>query len=76
MIPHGQLLVCVLHHFIALLFRVCVIDIFSTSSTWSAVEDPELAQLIPTIVIRGKAPATVRKYSGAFLCWKNWASLE
>ena len=63
-----------------MLFCLHVLDIFSSSSAWSdlgKVEDPELkelAQALPTIVLRGKAPSTVKKYSGAFLRWKNWAS--
>ena len=42
-----------------------------------AVEDPELqelAQILPMIVLRGRAPSTVKKYSGAFLRWKKWAT--
>ena len=41
------------------------------------VEDPdieELAKLLPSIVLRGRAPSTVKKYSSAFLRWKGWAS--
>ena len=41
------------------------------------MEDPELKDLataLPSIVMQGKAPATVRKYSGAFARWKRWAS--
>ena len=40
-------------------------------------EDPELQELskcLPHIVMRGKAPATTKKYTGAFLRWKRWAS--
>ena len=40
------------------------------------IEDPELRELasaLPDIVLQGKAPATVKKYSGAFLRWKLWA---
>ena len=65
---------------ISSMFVLCVLDIFSTSSDWSdlgKVEDPELkelAELLPTIGLRGKAPSTVKKYSGAFLRWKNWAN--
>ena len=25
------------------------------------------------VVLRDRAPSTVKKYSGAFLCWKKWA---
>ena len=41
------------------------------------VEDPdiqELAKLLPSIVLNGRAPSTVKKYSGAFLRWKRWAA--
>ena len=41
------------------------------------IEDPELqelAQLLPTVVLRSRAPSTVKKYSGAFLRWKSWAT--
>ena len=50
------------------------------SAAWQevgAVEDPELqelGQILPMIVLRGRAPSTVKKYSGAFLRWKKWAS--
>ena len=56
-----------------------MLDIFTASSDWSdlaKVEDPELkelAELLPTIVLRGKALSTVKKYSSAFLRWKSWA---
>ena len=41
------------------------------------IEDPELqevAQLLPTIVLKSRAPVTVKKYSGTFLRWKSWAT--
>ena len=47
---------------------------------WSQLqefEDPELQELaesLPAVVLRGKAPSTVKKYSGAFVRWKKWAS--
>lgn len=33
----------------------------------------ELAKFLPVVVLRSKAPSTVRKYNGAFLRWKQWA---
>ena len=54
-------------------------DVFSHGA-WldiESIEDPELkdlATLLPSIVMQGKAPATIRKYSGAFGRWKRWAS--
>ena len=42
-----------------------------------AIEDPklkELSELLPTVVLRGRAPSTVKKYSGAFLRWKSWTT--
>ena len=33
----------------------------------------ELAQFLPSVVLRAKAPSTVQKYSGAFKRWKAWA---
>ena len=54
-------------------------DVFS-HGVWldlQTVEDPslkELAIFLPRIVMQGKAPATVKKYSGAFGRWKKWAS--
>ena len=54
-------------------------DVFSHGA-WldlQTVEDPslkELAIFLPRIVMQGKAPATVKKYSGAFGRWKKWAS--
>lgn len=42
-----------------------------------SIEDPELralASTLPSIVIRGKAPATIKKYAGAFGRWKRWAA--
>ena len=66
--------------YFSILFYLLVIDIFSSSLAWSGLkkaEDPELkklAQLLPTIALAGKAPSTVKKYSGAFLRWKNQKS--
>ena len=54
-------------------------DVFMKGA-WSQLqefEDPELQELskcLPHIVMRGKAPATTKKYTGAFLRWKRWAS--
>lgn len=53
-------------------------DLFSNSAAWqelNKVDDPELkelATLLPTVVFSGKAPSTVKKYSGAFQRWKKW----
>ena len=30
--------------------------------------------MLPSIVMQGKAPATIKKYSGAFSRWKRWAT--
>ena len=41
--------------------------------------DPELKQLadsLPKVVLAGRAPATVRKYSGAFGRWKKWVDAK
>ena len=43
----------------------------------SEVDDPELKELavfLPSVVLQSRAPSTVKKYSGAFSCWKLWAS--
>ena len=56
-----------------------IIDLFNESAVWqelAAIDDPELkelANLLPTVVLRSRAPSTVKKYSGAFLRWKTWA---
>ena len=53
-------------------------DLFSKSAAWQEldnIEDPELkelATLLPTVVFSSRAPSTVKKYSGAFLRWKDW----
>lgn len=53
-------------------------DLFSKSAAWRELdnfEDPELkelATLLPTVVFSSRAPSTVKKYSGAFLRWKDW----
>ena len=33
-----------------------------------------MAESLPAVVLRGKAPSTVKKYSVAFVRWKKWAS--
>ena len=33
----------------------------------------ELAESLPAVVMSSRAPATVKKYAGAFLRWKKWA---
>ena len=51
-----------------------------TQGSWldvQSIEDPELKELalaLPSIVIQGRAPATITKYSGAYSRWKRWAS--
>ena len=56
-----------------------VSDVFSHGA-WldiESMEDPELKDLataLPSIAMQGKAPATVKKYSGAFARWRRWAS--
>lgn len=54
-------------------------DVFS-HGIWPDVHelvDPELRELaesLPSIVLRSKAPSTVKKYAGAFSRWKRWAT--
>ena len=43
----------------------------------SYIDDPELkdlAETLPNIALRSKAPATVKKYAGGFSRWKKWAT--
>lgn len=53
-------------------------DIF-IQATWqelASLQDPDLCELaksLPAVVLRSKAPSTVKKYSGVFLHWKQWA---
>ena len=53
-----------------------------TQGVWeelSSLEDPELRQLaesLPVTVLAGRAPATVKKYSGAFARWKRWVEAK
>ena len=57
------------------------VDVFK-SAAWQeveAIEDPELqelAQLLSMVALRSRAPSTAKKYSGAFLRWKTWATLK
>ena len=40
------------------------------------ITDPELkvlAESLPTTVLQSRAPATAKKYAGAFSRWKKWA---
>lgn len=59
--------------------KFCPLDIFCRSDVWQELdnfEDPELKELakcLPDVVLRSKAPSTVKKYSRAFLRWKEWA---
>ena len=54
-------------------------DVFN-HGVWPEVQeltDPELrdlAESLPSIVLQSKAPATVKKYAGAFSRWKRWAN--
>ena len=44
-----------------------------------AIEDPELQelpQLLSMVALRSRALSTVKKYSGAFVRWKFWATLK
>ena len=34
----------------------------------------DLAAMLPSLVLHGKPPATIKKYSGAFGRWKKWAA--
>lgn len=71
---------CVVHgmawHGVAYCF---VADVFAHGA-WvdlKSVEDPslkDLAATLPSLVLHGKAPATIKKYSGAFGRWKKWAA--
>ena len=43
------------------------------------IEDPELkelAEVLPNLALQSRAPATVKKYSGAFCRWKKWAATK
>ena len=43
----------------------------------AAIDDPELCELagaLPSLALQGKAPSTVKKYSGAFCRWRKWIS--
>ena len=58
-----------------------IVDVFSHGS-WSEltdVTDPELKELagaLPLLALQGRAPTTVKKYSGAFCRWRRWASAK
>ena len=53
-------------------------DVFS-NGIWpeiGQIHDPnlkELAESLPMVALRSKAPATVKKYAGGFNRWKRWA---
>ena len=53
-----------------------------THGAWGELEvvkDPELKELaaaLPALALHSRAPATVKKYSGAFLRWRKWASAK
>ena len=40
------------------------------------IQDPELAEALSILVLQGRAPASVKKYSGAFCRWRKWASTK
>ena len=62
-------------------FTCTAIDVLSQGA-WKELNglvDPELKQLadsLPKVVLAGRAPATVRKYSGAFGRWKKWVDAK
>ena len=66
---HNPIIVSVVSHFP---------DVFS-KGIWPKIhqiDDPELKELaesLPLIALRSKAPATVKKYAGGFSRWKRWA---
>ena len=55
-----------------------ITDVF-TQGSWldlQSIDDPELQELtstLPLMVVQGKAPATITKYSRAYSRWKRWA---
>ena len=54
------------------------LDVFTQPirQEFDSIEHPELRELaesLPEIVLRSRAPSTVKKYGGAFLRWKRWA---
>ena len=61
------------------LYGCSYIDVFD-QGVWlqmNDIEDAELKELassLPDVVLRGKAPSTAKKYSGAFARWKRWAN--
>ena len=70
-----------MHNIIPLIVAACysIPDVFSQGA-WldlQSVDDPELKDLastLPSIAMQGKTPATIKKYSGPFSRWKQWAS--
>lgn len=52
------------------------------SGSWAdlpELKDPELvelAEILPQCVLQGRAPATVKKYAGAYSRWKRWADTK
>ena len=58
---------------------LCLIVVLG-QSVWTELEsldDPELrvlADYLPDTVLQSRDPSTVRKYTGAFLRWKKWAT--
>ena len=59
-------------------FLIYFPDVF-LNGIWPEIDqihDPELKELaesLPLIALRSKAPATVKKYAGGFRRWKKWA---
>ena len=65
--------------------HICIIphytDVFQQGvwGEYQNLQDAELIELassLPDVALRGRAPATVRQYSGAFCWWKKWASAK
>lgn len=65
-------------HTVLILVWCLVADIFH-QGIWVEHEDLqdeeliELAKSLPGIALQGKAPSTLRQYSGSFRRWKTWA---
>ena len=70
--------VVITDHFVILNLYILP-DVFS-HGIWSKIkdiQDPELSDLaesLPSIVLLGKAPTTVKKYAGAFSRWRRWTA--
>ena len=59
---------------------MALLQMFFSHGAWldlQSVQDPslkELATFLPSMVMQGKAPATLKKCAGAFSRWKRWVS--